>query len=36
MYITKASGPPGPDDSTLNLQPKRGPLAPFGVPGGQS
>ena len=36
MYITKASGPPGPDDSTLNPQPKRGPLAPFGVPGGQS
>ena len=35
MYITKASGPPWPGDFTLNLQPKRGPLAPFGVPGGQ-
>jgi hypothetical protein len=33
MTIHKPSGPPWPCDSNLVFQQKRGPLAPFGIPG---
>ena len=37
MSIYKASGPPWPYYSNLVLiDPQRGPLAPFGIPGGLS
>ena len=34
MYITRPCGPPWPRYSNLVVQPQRGPLAPFGFPGG--
>jgi hypothetical protein len=36
MTIHKASGPLWRGISNLIVQPKRGPLAPFGVPGGSA
>jgi len=36
MTIHEPSGPPRPHESKLVTDPQRGPLAPFGIPGGQS
>jgi hypothetical protein len=36
MVIRKPSGPPRPLNMSLIIHSQRGPLAPFGIPGGQS
>jgi len=36
MAIPKAFGPPRPLNLSLIIDPQRGPLAPFGIPGGMT
>jgi hypothetical protein len=36
MEVHKPSGPPRPLNPNLIIHPQRGPLAPFGIPGGLS